>query len=794
MSSTLQETPTGLTSAQVQERIAEGKINTIPNSPVRSLREIIWANVFNPVNAIMLTLFVLILVAKSPKDALFVGVVFSNSIIGILTELRAKKELDRLEVLNAPKAQVVRDGNSYEIQVGEIVSDDVLEIKSGDQVVVDGEVIHSIGLELDESLLTGESDYISKSVGDEVLSGSFVTAGNGYQIATGIGAESYANKLSEEARRFTLVGSELKTGINWILKILMIIIPPTSTLLFLALLRNDESGWQQDLRSSIGAAVAMVPDGLVLLTSMAFLAGVITLARQKALAKELATVELLARVDVLCLDKTGTITTGAISFNDIELVSESEEELGEEFVSQALGAFSWATPNPNATMKAVAEKYSPPSNWTPNHIEPFSSERKWSAVEFVEQGLFYFGAPDILLAKDHPIHQRVLAHSNEGRRILLLCKSKSSFNTDTKNQLPQDISPIALILLEDEIRPDAHEIFAYFQKQGVALKVISGDTMNTVAVVATKAGIKGASENAINAQELPTDDPEALAEILENNVVFGRVTPHQKRAMVNALKSRGHTVAMTGDGVNDVLALKDSDMGIAMGSGSSATKSVAELVLLDNRFSTLPKVLTESRKVINNVERISNLFITKAVYAVLIAIGIGLASTEFPFLPRHLTLIGTFSIGLPGLILALAPSTQKVEKGFIRRALKFSIPAGIISAIATGIAYGLAKNDAAINLAEARTIATFTLLAIGLFILGVTARPFRLWKLGLIVFMAILYGLILLIPFTKNYFELELPSVTGIWIATSIIVAIGGLLIMTIPFIFKGLITEEDKS
>ncbi len=793
MSTGLIEKPSGLSTAEVQERMETGQVNAVPASPVRSMREIVRANVFTPVNAVMITLFVLILIARSPGDALFVGVVFSNSLIGILQELRARKELERLAVLNAPRARVIRNGTSLEIGVEEVVAEDVLELGAGDQAVVDGEIVSAIGLEMDESLLTGESVSISKEQGDEILSGSFAASGSGYMRATKIGADSYASKLSEEAKQFTLTGSELKRGINWIIKILMIIIPPATILLFLTLLRNDESPWQEDLRSLVGAAVAMVPDGLVLLTSMAFLAGVLTLARHKTLAKELATVEMLARVDVLCLDKTGTITTGAIAFDVMEPLG----DFSDEFCHNALGAFAGADPSPNATMKAVADSFTPPAHWSATGIEPFSSDRKWSAVEFSGHGLFYFGAPDILLAGDSASIKKSERHTKEGKRVLALCKSLKSLD-DHREELPDDIEAVALVLLEDEIRPDAREIFGYFLKRGVRLKVISGDTVNTVAVVAERAGITGAKEKFIDARELPagdsTNERTELAEIMEENTVFGRVTPHQKRAMVKALQSKGRIVAMTGDGVNDVLALKDADMGIAMGSGSTATRAVASLVLLDNRFSTLPKVLTESRKVINNVERVANLFITKAVYEVLITAGIGIAQAEFAFLPRHLTLIGTISIGLPGLVLVLAPSAQKIQPGFIKRALTFSLPAGALAAIGTGITYGLAGHLFPGQLEESRSVATFTLLGIGLFILAATARPFALWKLGLVLVMALFYALIIIIPFAQDYFQLDLPDGDRwIWLVVAGVVSICGLLILLIPRFFKGLLTEEDN-
>ena len=820
----------GLTSAEVEKRRAEGRTNAAPPSPVRSLGEIVRANVFTPVNAIMLSLFVLILVARSPRDALFVGVVLSNSIIGIVQEVRAKRALEQLAILNAPKAAVVRDGETHEIAAEEIVADDIIDISSGSQIVVDGEVVSAIGLEVDESLLTGEADPVDKEIGAQVMSGSFVSAGSGRVMATGIGAESYASKLSEEARRFTLVNSELREGVNKILRVLVVVVPFAAGLLLVALLTNN-NGWQEALRSTVGAAVAMVPDGLVLLTSFAFVVGVIVLARRKALAKELATVELLAHVDVLCLDKTGTITTGEISFGSVDYLGYGGDLAGEagkaamsagalsagamsrEFIDEALGAMAAADPNPNPTLAAVAGKFKAPDNWEIVAQEPFSSARKWAAAEFAAEGaagdmaggteatdntangkadstargVFYFGAPEILLsgAEDARINlakARATEHASGGSRVLALCHAPGHLASE---DLPGSIQPVALVLLEDTIRPDAPEIFDYFHRQGVTLKVISGDNPATVSSVAVRAGIPD-GDKAMDARDLP--EPEAeLTEHLEAKAVFGRVTPHQKRSMVSALQSRGHTVAMTGDGVNDVLALKDSDIGIAMGSGSDASRAVAQIVLLDNSFATLPRVLTEGRKVINNIERVSNLFVAKAVYAVLITAVIGLmsfwvAGAAFPFLPRQLTLIGTFSIGLPGLFLSLAPSESLVKPGFLQRVLRFSIPVGIVAATGTLIAYEIARRASSVELSQARTAATMTLLGLGLVILAWTARPLELWKLGLIAGMAGLYALVLLVPFGRNYFNLQhFPA--WLWLVCVAAAIIGGALIVLAAWI-----------
>ena len=764
---------TGLTADEVTQRVADGRVNDVPDAPVRTLGEIFRANVFTPVNAILLSLLVLILVADAPGDALFVGVVVSNSIIGIVQELRARHELRRLAVLSEPRARVRRDGESHEIDVGGVVADDLLELASGDQVVVDGEVLAGVGLEVDESLLTGESDAVAKPPGERVMSGSFVAAGSGVYRATGIGAASYAAALSEEARRFALVDSELRRGVNQILRVLVWLIPPTSALLLWRLL-GAEDLWQEALRGTVGAAVAMVPDGLVLLTSLAFVAGVIALARRQALAKELAAVELLARVDTLCLDKTGTITTGEISFESVQPMGGWDAAA----VTDALGAMAAADPSPNPTTAAIAAACPAPGGWQVVDVEPFSSARKWASVAFAEQGLFYIGAPDMLLAPgDGEARDCVQGWAAAGRRVLLLSQADGGAAAAGDGLAP-DRHAVAVVVLGDTIRHDAPEILAYFRDQGVDLKVISGDNAATVSAVAQRAGVPGA-EAYVDARQLPTDAAE-LGAAMESTAVFGRVTPHQKRAMVGALQAGGRTVAMTGDGVNDVLALKDADMGIAMGSGSAASRAVAELVILDDSFATLPRVVDEGRKVINNVERVSNLFIAKAAYALLITAAIGIMGVSFPFLPRHLTLIGTFSIGVPGIFLALAPSTELVRPGFLRRILRFSVPAGAVAAACTMVVYEVARRATETTLIEARTVATMTLLGLGLVILVVTSRPLRPWKIVLAGVMALLYVVVMAAGGLRDYFELDLPA-AWLWGPVCAAVVVGGAAIAALP-------------
>ena len=770
---TVQDTPapSGLTTAEVAERLADGRVNDVPDAPVRTTSEIFRANVLTPINAIMGALFALILVAGFPGDALFAGVIVSNSIIGTVQELRARRTLTNLAVLSAPGARVVRDGTATDINVSGVVADDLLELRPGDQVVVDGVVVDALGLEVDESLLTGEADPVDKAVGDRVLSGSFVAAGTGHVRATGIGSESYAAALAEEARRFTLVDSELRSGVNSILRWLTVIIPPAAGLLLLRLLVTEDL-WEEALRGTVAAAVAMVPDGLVLLTSLSFIVGVVALARRKALARELASVELLARVDTLCLDKTGTITTGEIAFAGIETIgaTTTDEAAG------AVGAMAAVDPAPNATLAALASALDAP-DWTATTTVPFSSARKWAAADFDGRATFHLGAPDILLPKGEwaVARERVAELAESGQRVLVL--TRSSAGTCGTETLPAARLPMCLILLEDTVRPEAPEILTWFVEQGVALKVISGDHPATVAAVARRAGVPGA-DHWIDARDLP-DDPEALADAVVAGAVFGRVTPHQKRAMIDALQSRGHTVAMTGDGVNDVLALKDADMGIAMGSGSSASRAVAQLVLLDDQFSTLPRVMAEGRRVINNVERVANLFITKATYAVLLTALVGLFGVPFPFLPKQLTLIGTISVGVPGFFLALAPDASLVRPGFLPRVLRYALPAGTAAAAATFAAYEVVRRSDA-TLEAARTSATLTLLGISLVVLLGISRPLRPWKVGLAGAMGAWYALTMAWSFPRDYFELVIPP-TSAWLTAAVCTAVGGLLVAVLP-------------
>lgn len=774
----------GLTAAEVAARVAEGRTNHVPAAPTRTTTQILRANLLTPVNAIVGVLFVLVVVANGlGPDALFVGVIVANSLIGTIQEVRARAALDRLAVLNTPRAVVVRDGTESEIAVEDVVADDLLVLSPGRQVVVDGAVVDEAGLELNESLLTGEIDPIRKREGDEVLSGSFVAAGTGTFRATRVGAQSYASQLADDARRFTLVHSELRTGVNRILEFLMLAIPPVAIILLLRSLANQD--WQESLTGVVAACVAMVPDGLVLLTSVAFMAGVVKLSRRNALLRELASVELLARVDTLCLDKTGTITTGEIVYAGVDVLPDD----GGGPVDVVLAAAAAADPDPNATMRAVAAGHPDPPAWTVVDTVPFSSARKYSAVEWVDHGAAYLGAPEILAGGDPRVATAVEAQAALGRRVVLIATAAAIARDPdgTPDGLPADLEPRALVLLEDSIRTDAPETLAYFVDQGVDVKVISGDHPETVAAVAGRAGVPGAEAH-VSARDLP-DDPEQLADALESNAVFGRVTPQQKRAMVQALQSRGRTVAMTGDGVNDVLALKDADMGIAMGDGSAATRAVAQLVLLDNRFSVLPGVLAEGRRVINSVERAANLFIYGTVYSATIALVIAAFGAQYPFLPRHLTVVRTLSVGLPGLVLALAPDPRRARTGFVRRVVRFAVPAGLVAAVASLVVYGVALRDDGLSLVEARTATTITLLGVGLAILLQLTRSLPPWRWALVGAMAASILVVLAVPALSEFFELDMPS-GSTWAVIALTVLVAGVGVRFIPVTADG--SEDD--
>ncbi|HEU5305985.1 MAG TPA: HAD-IC family P-type ATPase [Acidimicrobiia bacterium] len=742
--------PTGLTAAEVQERVARGQTNDTGERTSRKLSEIVRANVFTRFNAILGVALAVILVIGPIQDATFGLILIANSGIGIFQEVRAKRKLDQLAVANAVAARVVRDGEVEEVATPAVVLDDLVDVRAGDQIPCDGVVCTAEGLEVDESLLTGESDPVNKAEGDEMMSGSFVVAGSGRFQATKVGPESYAAKLATEARRFQLTRSELMEGINTILRIITwVLIPVTAALLWSQL---EDHGLNTALRSTVAGVVAMVPEGLVLLTSIAFMVAALTLARREVLVQELPAVEGLARVDVVCLDKTGTLTEGEIVFDELEALDADDGGAGDEDrASEALGALA-DDPNRNATAVALAGRFSSPG-WTRTDAVPFSSARKWSAASFEDHGSWVMGAPEMVITDNRsPVRARADELASSGRRTLVLARSDSPLTGET---LLGDLTAVALVMFAEKVRPDAADTLAYFAAQGVELRVISGDNPRTVAAVAKRVGLDDPS-GGFDARELP-EDPAALADVLEEHRVFGRVTPQQKRAMVGALQSKGHVVAMTGDGVNDALALKDADIGVAMGSGAAATRAVAQLVLLKGEFSTLPGVVAEGRRVMANIERSANLFVTKTVYAALLAIVVVIASWPYPYLPRHLTIVSTFTIGIPGFFLALAPNSRRYIPGFIVRVLRFCIPAGTIAAAAALVMYGIARYGHDLPTREVRTASALVLIAVALWVLVLQARPFNWWKTILVAAMVVSVALILVIPGLRDFYAVQLP-------------------------------------
>ena len=737
----------GLTDVEVLDRTERGLTNESRERTSRTYSEIFRANVFTRFNAILGVMLVVILSVGEIQDATFGVIVVANSLIGIIQEVRAKRQLDALAVTVAPRLHVVRDAMTSEIPVEAIVLDDLCELRTGDQVPVDGVVRSVAGLEIDESLLTGESDAVAKDPGEEVLSGSFVVAGTGRFQATRVGDDSYARRLAVEARRFTLVKSELVEGINTLLRYIQYALFPVAGLLLWRQLDTREV--EGALTSVVAGVVGMVPEGLVLLTSLAFGIATVTLARRNVLVQELPAVEVLARVDVVCLDKTGTLTEGDVVFDRLEGLG---HDLGE--AEPALGALA-ADENRNATLGAVAQAFGDPG-WERVSVVPFSSARKWSAAAFADHGSWIFGAPEMVLASfgtEHDARRRADELAAAGNRVLVLASCVGELEREV---LPDQLEPIALVLLAEKVRPDAADTLAYFADQGVSLKVISGDNPRTVGSVARTVGLSDA-DDVIDARDLPEDEAE-LAEVLERHSVFGRVTPQQKRAMVGALQSKGHVVAMTGDGVNDALALKDADIGVAMGSGAAATRAVAQLVLLDGKFATMPGVVAEGRRVIANIERSANLFVTKTVYAILLAIAVVATGWRYPFLPRHLTIVSTFTIGIPGFFLALAPNKRRYLPGFLERVVRFCVPAGLVAGVASLVTYALARYEENLSLRESRTTTTLVLVAVGLWVLVILARPFTLWKAMLVGSMVGAVALILVIGPLRDFYALELPG------------------------------------
>ncbi len=750
----------GLTRAEVERRVQEGQTNEAPNPNSRSFLSIIRSNTITSFNIVIGSLWALMFVAAAPfQDSLFGFVIVFNSLIGITQEYRAKRTLEKLSLIGEAKPVVRRDGVDVELPPACLVLDDLVLIRTGDQVVVDGEILQAEGLEIDESLLTGEADPVDKVVGDEARSGSFVVSGSGVMRATHVGVNSYATRLALEARSFTTTKSELMGSIMRFVRTITWVMIPLGILLFISQMKASPN-WQQALSGTVAGVVTMVPEGLVLLTSVAMAVAVVRLGRQKALVQEMPAVEVLARVDVVCVDKTGTLTEPGMAVSDFTMLS---SEADTDLARQALGSLGSADTNPNPTLAAVAKEF-PATDWQSTSIVPFSSARKWSSATFDIHGSWLLGAPEMLLTDDGQpgvgdIRSRADRLASAGARVLLLARSTPGSPTPTAEAGTGSVEPVALVSIDQRLRPDAAQTVGYFLDQGVAVKVISGDNPATVGAIAVQAGIPMA-EHPFDARHLPEDNDE-LAQVLEDNGVFGRVSPVQKRAMVRALQSRGHVVAMTGDGVNDVLALKDADLGIAMGSGAGATRAVAQIVLLNSQFAVLPGVVAEGRRVLGNIERVSDLFLAKSFYSALLSLLTvtltltGLYEVEFVFLPRHLTLITWLTIGTPAFFLALMPNTQRFTPGFFKRVLRFAVPAGAICGSFAFASYVLVLLEGE-PIEDARTSAAITLFIITWTVLVLVARPLNAIRLAIVIVMGAGFLIVLAVPWLSTFFALSL--------------------------------------
>ncbi|WP_246079991.1 HAD-IC family P-type ATPase [Nonomuraea mesophila] len=745
--------------------MARARTNDVPRRSSRSLSAIFRANVLTLFNLVIGVLSVLVLVFGEWQDVMFGLIIVANALIGIVQELRAKRTLDRLAVINEAPVRVRRAGREERIEAPDIVLGDLILLGPGERLLVDGEVVESDGLEVDESLLTGEADPVHKRPGDGVLSGSFAVAGSGSFVATKVGTDAYAVRLAEEASTFHLARSELRDGIAGFIKYVTWLLVPVGGLLLYSQLSNSA-----DLGTAVTGAVAgivtMIPEGLVLMTSIAFAVGVVRLGRRKCLVQELPAIEGLARVDVLCLDKTGTLTSGGMDLGQVLPLRDDQP------AEAALAALAHLDQRPNATAEALRARYPRiEDGWAARATVPFSSARKWSGADFGERGAWVLGAPDVLLDAGE-CHDRAAELAAAGTRVLLLCRTDDGLPAGATPARPE---PVALVTFTQRVRPDARDTLRYFEEQGVTVKIISGDNPDTVSAIATGLGIPG-GERSIDARTLPHDDPGKLGELLDTHTVFGRVTPRQKRAFVAALQARGHTVAMTGDGVNDVLALKDADLGIAMGAGSPATKAVAQVVLLDDRFATLPHLVGEGRRVLANIERVSHLFLVKSFYAIVLSVIVGLTGTMFPFAPRHSTLTNALTIGIPVLFLALTPTLERPRPGFVPRVLRFAVPAGVLCAAAVLLAFWSA-HDGTTTLVETQTAAVLALFLTTWWVLVLIARPLNWWRTVLVGSMAVLFAVSLTLPFVREFFALRPGDVardlTAVGIAVVAAAAIG---------------------
>ena len=749
---------TGLSSEQVKQLAAEGKINGTPDTPTKSVGEIIRTNTLTFFNLVNVILGVLVLCTGSLKNCLFLGVIICNTVIGIFQEIRAKKVIDKLSLISAPKVTVLRDGQAKELHSAEIVLGDLMLLNTGRQVCADCTVLEG-ECEVNESLITGESDPVLKREGDELLSGSFVVSGNVKAEVIRVGGDNFASKITAGAKYLKKSNSVMLKSLDRIIKVIAICIIPMAIGLFLNAILVSEQATDRAIVSTVAALIGMIPEGLYLLASVVMAVSVIRLAARKTLAQDMYCTETLARVDVLCLDKTGTITEGIMQVEGTELLQEDFP------LDKSMTAFCACMTDDNPTFNAVKAKWGGGAA-TPVRTLPFSSARKWSGAEFAE-GSFIFGAPEFVLRSDYEqIREQCEKAQDEGLRVLLAAYSQNKFDG---HELPENITPAALIFIGDVIRQEAPDTLAYFDKQGVDIKIISGDNPVTVSRIARRAGVKNA-EMAVDTNLLRDEE---IFEAAKKYSVFGRVTPDRKLELVKALKAQGHTVGMTGDGVNDVLALKEADCSIAMQSGSDAAKHVSSLVLLDGNFASMPKVVAEGRRSVNNIQRSGTLFLTKTVYAFLLALIFIFLPLPYPFEPIQLTLISVTTIGIPSFFLALEPNTEIIRGRFIRNILRLAFPRGIAVAFCA-IASVLVSEFTDLPVEGMSTLTAYTVAGVGFLALFRIMKPLRAWKIGLLAGLAAIFaGAAALFPGMFGFRPLDFLS----W-ATAGVIFGGGAVVM----------------
>lgn len=745
----------GLTAREVSERVKNGQSNGSMDIKTKSIPRIFRDNIFTLFNLINVILAVLIAIVGSWRNMLFMGVIVSNIAIGIFQEIRSKRVIDRLSIISAPKAHLIRDGCEQILPVSEIVTDDIMLLASGRQVCADGVIING-ECEADESLITGESDPVTKRQGDELLSGSFIVSGSCTARAVRVGAESTSGKITSGAKYVKKHNSEMMKSINKIIRVVSICIVPFGLILFYKAFHVTGVSVEEGVTSTVAALIGMIPEGLVLLTSIALAVSAVRLGRRQTLCQDLYCVEALARVDVLCLDKTGTLTEGCMEVHEVKPLDDSFD------IDSALNAFSSAFPESNATFQAVREHWNSGSDLAVLKTIPFSSARKWSAARFDGLGTVVLGAPSFVLGNDYAQISNICAeYSAKGLRVLVLAHSPLPLGD---GELPKNISAKALVVLSDKIRPSARDTLEYFKRQGVTLKVISGDDPVTVSSVAKRAGLDG-GENYIDMGKVSDND---IADIAEKYTVFGRVTPEQKLKLVKALRSAGHKVAMTGDGVNDVLALKKADCSVAMQSGSDAARSVSQLVLMTSDFSSMPLAVEEGRRCINNIQRSAALFLVKTIFSFLLAAAFLIVPYGYPFKPIQMTLISALAIGAPSFLLALEPNKNLVHGSFLVNVMKKAAPGGISVAVGVGL---LTAAESVFGFApeEISTMAVYLTAFACFLVLGNVCRPFKKWRAAMLaVLIAAFAGAIWLFP---NIFYI-VPLTASEWITLGISAAL----------------------